>query len=174
MFMRPPMHPMFMPPPFNFYPPQPTGPAPTGPIIETIYDTYPRRGTHDESIYNATLPPNSTYKPSPRSNDYEGFYDTYRHRAKGAQSDSDTSVDDSQFWDNYESGAYKKPNSASRLNGEKSPKPQSSYVQHSTPKIDTRQKRPKTPEIDYDEKFGNIVINEKTTNTHTNRQAAVF
>jgi hypothetical protein len=98
-------------------------------------------------------------------------------------------VEDSQFWDNYEAGAYKtRPqnhrNGTPKMNGEKSPSPQKhpqtygdsaqskrsegqSFVQHSTPKIETRQKRPRTPEVDYD-KFGNVTVQEN------NRQAAVF
>lgn len=168
----PPPHflPMFMPPPAHFYSPQPSRPAPSHPIIETIYDTYPRRGTYDESIYmqGGTLPPNSTYKPGAYNSDYEGFYDTYKRQGKnGVHSDSDnTSVDDSQFWDAYESGAYRKVNvndkprngTTPKMNGEKSPAPQKSHqiygesaqskrsMQHSTPKIEPRQKqRPTTP-----------------------------
>jgi hypothetical protein len=100
-------HPMFVPPPpphFAYSPPHQRA-APTVPIIESIYDTYPRRGGYEESIYmptNGTLPPNSTYRPSGPYDQYEGFYETYKRPGKAngmQQTDSDnTSVEDSQFW----------------------------------------------------------------------------
>ncbi|KAI6176438.1 PID domain-containing protein [Aphelenchoides bicaudatus] len=191
------MHPMFMQQPPHFYSPQSQRAAPpTIPIIETIYDTYPRRGTYDETIYmptNGTLPPNSTYKPGNSYDHYEGFYETYKRPSKTNginQSDSDTSLDDTQFWDTYETGAYRKAhrNGTPKMNGEKSPAPTKSqnygdsnqskqrsdnYVHQSTPKIDSRTKeRPRTPEIDYDG-FGNVQITDKST-TAQHRQAAVF
>lgn len=88
---------MFMPPPPFAYIPQQQRPPPTMPIIESIYDTYPR---HREDAYGGTLPPNSTYKPG-TNYDYEGFYETYRRSGKAngeMNSDSDTSVEDSAFW----------------------------------------------------------------------------
>ncbi|CAD5219343.1 unnamed protein product [Bursaphelenchus xylophilus] len=191
----PPMFPgFFPPPPPHFYGQRPRSPvAGDGPIItEAIYDTYPRRH-FEEPIYgppNGAVPGQNVYRgraASPSQQYYEGYYDTYKSRQK-KESDSDTSVDDSQFWEAYEAGAYKKPAPKSetltrRTGVDKSPAPSRVHgVQQSTDSATpigqrrnkeftpqaNRRTRPITPPADYER---NSVLIESGTQV---RQAAVF
>ncbi|KAI6200884.1 PID domain-containing protein [Aphelenchoides besseyi] len=201
----PPPHPFFMHhAPFAYMPQRARSPA-EGPIItgpESIYDTYPRRGNYEEPVYipNSTLPHNSAYKPASFSTDqYEGYYETYkRPHYKHVQSDSeDTSVDDSQFWDAYETGAYRKAHLAERTaknTADKSPALSKSHGTNgrsngirmnaqaqqttSTPKSSERQPRPETPPADYEHEQQHANEQRASANnsqqTTTRPQAAVF
>lgn len=90
-FMQPPFGPPFPPHLMNLQRQKPgssDGTAPSsGPIIiESIYDTFPRRDTYEEPIYMPSnsgmpIPPHSSYKPGSMSPEhYEGYYESYRHR----------------------------------------------------------------------------------------------
>ncbi|KAI6233655.1 PID domain-containing protein [Aphelenchoides fujianensis] len=202
-FMPPFMH----PPPFAHMPQRARSPS-EGPIItgpESIYDTYTtRRGNYEEPVYipsGGTLPPNSAYKPGSFSTDHYEGYETYKRQKHPQQSDSeDTSVDDSHFWDAYETGAYRKANLAERTakaggHPEKSPALSKSHGTNgktngvrpfsqqqssqqraaSTPKSE-RQPRPETPPADYElerEQQANEQRNAANVQS-TSRPAAVF
>ncbi|CAD5213897.1 unnamed protein product [Bursaphelenchus okinawaensis] len=120
---------------------------------------------------------------SPSQQYYEGYYDTYKSRQK-KESDSDTSVDDSQFWEAYEAGAYKKPTKGDTLGrgrADKSPAPSRVHgvqasVDSTTPQrrnkdftpSGNRRSRPISPPADYER---NSVLIDGNAQV---RQAAVF
>lgn len=112
-FMPPPRG-MFMPPPFGHMPPhgfphpmeRPKTPTATGgPIIETIYDTFPRRGTYEEPIYTSSnngAPTQSSYKPGSVAPEYyEGYYETYRRHRTPEKKVRERSVHNKRIYSLY-------------------------------------------------------------------------
>uniref|UniRef100_A0A0N5B997 PID domain-containing protein n=1 Tax=Strongyloides papillosus TaxID=174720 RepID=A0A0N5B997_STREA len=142
----PPFHPMYygpLPPPHPYYvdrPPSPPMVIPsntgTGPIIESYYDTFPRRHLMEgEPIYmsgNGGFPIYGTLSHPIYSDRNEIYYETYKRQKKPepkyGEAQAETTVNGgkdevSKFWDQYEASIYKKAHANEKgfletLNGE--------------------------------------------------------